>query len=582
MNSQSVSIMRNNTMPIIKLQSITHPEAGSRFLQSALRHARKSAFLALMAVVSWPQAILKAANLGKAPDKPNIIVILADDIGYGDLSCYGAKMVQTPNLDRLAREGRRFTDAHSPAATCTPTRRALLTGRYSWRQPEGAHIAPGDEPITIKPGTPTLASILKQGGYTTGIVGKWHLGLGDEGGPDWNGDIKPSPLDLGFDSSFIMAATGDRVPTVFIENRRVVGLDPADPIKVSYKSKIGDEPTGRENPDLLTLKHTHGHDMTIVNGIGRIGWMTGGKSARWIDEDLADTFTKKAIEFVEREKDRPFFLYFATHNIHVPRVPNPRHLGKSQCGTRGDAIVEIDESIGELMNTLDRLELTDKTLIIFSSDNGGIMDDGYEDVGNFDHPCNGKLRGYKGSLFEGGHRVPMIARLPGRIPAGSTCDELVTQLDFTATLAALTGQTTPPGVAIDSCDILPALLGETHDKPGRETFVAHVGGVAGKVPLAIRQGQWKLITEGGARESYKDANRSNTTPLTADAKKPFLVNLAEDLSESKNVAEDHPERVLEMRRLLDSIIAQGRSSADKPQTPAKQPAEMKGTPPIIE
>jgi arylsulfatase A-like enzyme len=538
---------------------------GSRqTIQSILRHVRKTALFALMAAGLWPQAGLKAAELGKATGKPNIIVILADDIGYGDLSCYGAKMVQTPNLDRLAREGRRFTDAHSPAATCTPSRRALLTGRYSWRQPEGAHIAPGDEAITIKPGTFTLPGMLKQSGYKTGIVGKWHLGLGNQGGPDWNGEIKPAPLDLGFDYSFIMAATGDRVPTVFIEDRHVVGLDPADPIKVSYKNKIGDEPTGAENPELLTLKHTHGHDMTIVNGVGRIGWMTGGKSARWKDEDMADTFTNKAVEFVEREKDRPFFLYFATHNIHVPRVPNPRHLGKSQCGTRGDAIVELDESVGELLATLERLKLVENTLVIFSSDNGGIMDDGYEDVGNFDHPCNGALRGYKGSLFEGGHRVPFIARWPARIQAGGVCDELITQLDLTATMAALTGQKIPPGEAIDSCNILPALLGEPHDKPGRETFVAHVGGVAGKVPLAIRDGQWKLITEGGARPSFKDANQSNRTRPTADSRKPFLVNLETDPSESKNLASVHPERVLEMKKLLEKIIGQDRSVEPKP------------------
>lgn len=504
------------------------------------------------------------AAVAPAADKPNIILILADDIGYGDLSCYGAKMVQTPNLDRLAREGRRFTDAHSPAASCTPSRRALLTGRYSWRQPEGSRIAPGDEAITIKPGTFTLPGMLKQAGYKTGIVGKWHLGLGPAGGPDWNGDIKPSPLDLGFDYSYIMAATGDRVPTVYIENRRVVGLDPADPIKVSYKGKIGTEPTGAENPEQLKLKHTHGHDMTIVNGVGRIGWMTGGQSARWKDEDMADTFSKKAIEFVEREKDRPFFLYYATHNIHVPRVPHPRHLGRSQGGTRGDAIVELDEAVGELLTTLERLKLVESTLVIFSSDNGGIMDDGYEDVGNFDHPCNGTLRGYKGSLFEGGHRVPMIARWPGRITAGSSCDELITLVDLTASLAALTGQTIPPGAAIDSCNVLPALLGQRRDRPGRETFVAHVGGVGGRVPLAIRQGEWKLITEGGARPSFNDANKSNRTPLTAEDRKPFLVNLAADRSEATNVASAHPERVREMKQLLEEIIAQGGRSTGNP------------------
>ena len=517
----------------------------------------------LFALSLAPLTALAAVDAPKLPGKPNIIVILADDIGYGDLSCYGAKMVQTPNLDRLAADGRRFMDAHSPAATCTPTRRALMTGVYSWRQPEGCSIAPGDAAMTIKPGTFTLPSMLKQAGYTTGIVGKWHLGLGPDGGPDWNGDIKPGTLDLGFDYSFIMAATGDRVPTVYIENRRVVGLDPADPIKVSYKAKVGNDPTGRENPELLKLKHTHGHDMTIVNGVGRIGWMTGGKAARWKDEDMADTFLKQAVAFVERQKDAPFFLYFATHNIHVPRVPNPRHHGKSQCGTRGDSIVELDSAVGDLLATLDRLKLRDNTLVIFSSDNGGIMDDGYEDVGNFDHPCNGVLRGYKGSLFEGGHRVPLITRWPGHVKAGGESDELVTLLDLTASLAALTGQAVPAGAAIDSCNVLPALLGQPHNQPGRETFVAHVGGVVGKTPLAIRQGQWKLIQEGGVRRSYGDANKSSRVPPTAEEKKeinkPFLVNLAADITESTNLASAHPERVAEMRKLLETVVTKGGS-----------------------
>ena len=254
-------------------------------------------------------------------------------------------------------------------------------------------ITPGDEPLTIKPGTVTLPSILKQAGYTTGLVGKWHLGLGSAGGTEWNGVIKPGPLEIGFDYAYFFPATGDRVPCVFIENHRMVGLDPSDPVAVNYQKKIGDEPTGKENPDKLKLKSTYGHDNTIINGIGRIGWMTGGRAARWKDEEIADTFLKQAVSFIEREKDRPFFLFYATHNIHVPRVPNPRHAGKSQCGIRGDSIVELDSAVGDLLATLDRLKLRDNTLVIFSSDNGGSMDDGYQDVGNFDHPCDGRLRG---------------------------------------------------------------------------------------------------------------------------------------------------------------------------------------------
>ena len=483
-----------------------------------------------------------------AAEKPNIVFILADDIGYGDLGCYGAKLVKTPNLDRLAHEGRRFTDAHSPASTCTPTRRALLTGTYSWRQQPGSSIAPGDAPLSIPPGTTTLPSLLKQAGYKTGAVGKWHLGLGGEGGPDWNAEIKPGPLEIGFDYAFFMPATGDRVPCVYVEDHRIVGLDPSDPIKVSYKDKVGDEPTGKENPELLKLKHTHGHDMTIVNGVGRIGWMTGGKAARWVDEDMADTYTQKAIGFIERSKEQPFFLYLATHNIHVPRVPNQRFKGVSGCGIRGDAIHELDDSVGKVLATLDRLKLTEKTLVIFSSDNGGVMDDGYEDFGSLEHQCNGALHGFKGSLFEGGHRVPFIARWPGKIKAGSECGELIALLDMSATFAALTGVPLPADAAPDSFNVLPALLDQPHDKPARETFIAHTGGTKG--PFGIRKGPWKLVMGTGGYGGGKRADKPAG---------PQLYNLADDLSEAKNLAAEHPELVQELKLLVDQQRDAGRT-----------------------
>lgn len=489
---------------------------------------------------------LIANGLPAAPDpaRPNIVLILADDIGYGDLSCYGAKLVQTPNLDKLAGDGRRFTDFHSPASTCSPSRRALLTGTYSWRQRPGSAIMRGDAPLSIEPGSPTLPSMLKKAGYTTGLVGKWHLGLGDDNGPNWNADIKPGPLELGFDYAFFFPATGDRVPCVYIENHRVVNLDPADPITVSYDHKVGSEPTGRENPGLLKLRATDGHDNTIVNGIGRIGWMSGGQSARWNDETIMDTFTTKAVEFIAQHKAEPFFLYFATHDIHVPRVPNPRFNGKSACGRRGDAIVQLDDVVGRVVAALEKEKLLENTLIMFSSDNGGIMNDGYED-GMFDHKCNGNLRGRKGTIWEGGNRVPLIARWPGHIKAGSESSEMFTLLDMYATLAALTGQELPQDAAPDSYNALPALLGTPHPAPVRPEFITHIGGIKG--PFGVRQGTWKLD------QAVPGKNSAATTP-TAE-----LYDLSTDLAEAHDLAAQNPQKVRELEELLARIKTAGRS-----------------------
>jgi len=482
--------------------------------------------------------------------KPNILFIMADDIGYGDLGCYGATLVKTPALDKLAAQGCRFMDAHSPAATCTPTRRGFLTGTYSWRQQQGSSIAPGDAAITIEPGTPTLPSLLKQAGYRTGIVGKWHLGLGGEGGPDWNADIKPSPLDLGFDSSFIMAATGDRVPCVYVDQRRIVGLDPTDPITVSYKTKVGTEPTGEDNPELLKLKHTHGHDKTIINGVGRIGWMSGGKAARWRDEDMADTFAKQAVKFIEQSTDAPFFLYFATHGIHVPRVPNERFIGSSKLGARGDAIHELDDTVAQVLAALEKRGIADNTLVIFTSDNGGVWDDGYEDHGPADvHAMNGILRGSKGTLFEGGHRVPFIARWPGKIKAGSENAALITHVDMPVTLATLTGVSIPQEAAADSFNVLPALLGES--QTARDHALFHVGGT--QTPLALRAGNWKFMQAG--KSNYgKAAAKKDVGGAQAQ-----LYNLSQDPSEQTNLADQMPEKVAEFRAFIQKAREAGRT-----------------------
>ena len=497
------------------------------------------------ALPSW----MRMAWAEAAPSRrPNIIFILADDIGYGDLGCYGAARVKTPNVDRLAREGIRFTDAHAPAAVCTPTRYAFITGQYAWRHPAGSAILSGEAPLAIDPAVTTTPSLLKQAGYATGVVGKWHIGLG-KGDLDFNKEIRPGPLEVGFDYAFFFPATGDRVPCVFIENRRVVGLDPGDPIRVSYRAKVGDDPTGRENPELLTMKPSHGHDNTIINGISRIGWMSGGKAARWQDEQMADTFTGKAVAFIEQNKDRPFFLYFATQDIHVPRVPSPPRKGKSGCGTRGDVIQQFDDAVGAVLEALDRLKLAASTLVIVSSDNGGVMDDGYADGAIQDangHLCNGPLRGYKGSLWEGGTREPFIARWPGRIKAGATSDELISLVDMLATFAAAAGQTPPPDAGPDSFNVLPALVGEPHDKPVRDHLVIQTNGPSA---LAIRQGPWKLIPGNPGGGKRKDAASGGGQ----------LFNLADDLGEKNDVAGQHPEIVKALSDLLTQVRQRGRS-----------------------
>ena len=300
------------------------------------------------------------AALAAAAAPPNIVLIYADDLGYGDLGCYGATTIKTPHLDRLAEQGLRFTAAYATSATCTPSRYGLLTGNYPWRK-KGNRILAGDAPMIIPPGSTTLPSVLRSAGYRTGVVGKWHLGLGTAEEPvDWNAAIKTGPLQIGFDHSFIMAATGDRVPTVFVENDRVVNLDPADPIQVSYKKKIGDWPTGRENPDLLKFGADDQHSDTIIHGVSRIGFMTGGKAALWKDEELGDRFTAEALAFIEREKAGPFFLFFALHEPHVPRVPAPRYAGKSPHGPRGDVIAQLDDHVGAVIAKLEQLKLSGK------------------------------------------------------------------------------------------------------------------------------------------------------------------------------------------------------------------------------
>jgi len=487
----------------------------------------KTRLLALLAILAL------AGTVRAAP--PNIVLILADDLGFGDTGCYGATKIPTPNIDRLGREGLRFTDVHATSATCTPSRYSLLTGEYPWRK-KGTGILPGDAPLIIDPNHATLASILKKADYRTGAIGKWHLGLGGPGGANWNGDIRPGPLELGFDYGFIMAATGDRVPCVYIENHRVVGLDSKDPIRVSYGDPVGDDPTGKDHPELLTMKPSYGHDGTIVDGISRIGFMSGGHAARWIDQDRADTITRKAVDFIEHSTNGPFFLYFATHDPHVPRVPHPRFIGKSGCGLRGDVIVEFDWCVGEILATLNRLNLADNTIVIVTSDNGPVLDDGYADGAvknlNGHHPA-GPLRGGKYSIYEGGTRVPFILRWPGHVAPGVS-DALICLMDLPASFAALIGQKIAARDAPDSRNVLPALLGES--KTGREKLVEHDGFSV----LGFRDGLWKFISP-----KILEDEKPGRAP------KVQLYELGSDLGERHNLASEHAGKTKELSDALE-------------------------------
>ncbi len=475
--------------------------------------------------------------------KPNVIVILADDLGYADLQCYGARNVRTPNVDRLAGTGVRFTNAHAVASTSTPSRYSLLTGMYSWRR-DDTDIARGDAAMIIRPGQYSLADMFKDCGYSTGAVGKWHLGLGDRGGcQDWNAPLPSALGDIGFDYSYIMAATADRVPCVFIENGKVANYDPSAPIFVNYEKNFEGEPTGQSNPELLyNLKPSHGHDMSIVNGIGRIGYMKGGGKALWKDEDIADSITVHAVDFIKSHKDGPFFLYFATNDVHVPRFPHDRFRGQSGMGLRGDAIVQFDWCVGEIMRTLEEQGIADNTLVILTSDNGPVVDDGYDDKAEEllnGHCPTGPWRGGKYSAFEGGTAVPFIVSWPGTVRENGESEALVSHIDLFSSLASLLGAKLPKGSATDSSDQLGTFLGENSE--GREYVIEqsayHV--------LSVRTPNWKYIEPNdGGKRVWGPMIETGNEPV------PQLYDMRKNSSEKRNVADRHPDILFRMMSIL--------------------------------
>ncbi|MGY5353238.1 sulfatase family protein [Wenyingzhuangia sp. IMCC45533] len=518
----------------------------------------KKVLLSSLAVLSMGSAVVSCKSNSKKEVaketevekkvKPNVVVIYLDDLGYGDVSAYGGEALKTPNIDKLANEGVRFTNGYASSATCTPSRYALLTGVYPWRNKD-ARILPGTAPLLISTTQQTLPKMFKSQGYDTGIVGKWHLGLGT-GHTNWNEHISPGPNEVGFDSSYIMAATQDRVPTVYIENGDVVGLDPNDPIEINYKKNFEGQPNGVDNPEMLKMTWHHGHNSSIVNGIPRIGYMKGGESAKWKDEDMADHFLAKAKAYVKDHKNNPFFLYYAMQQPHVPRTPHERFVGKSGLGPRGDVILEADWVIGEFVKTLEEEGLLENTLIVLSSDNGPVLNDGYNDdavekLGN--HDPKGGLRGGKYSLYEAGTRVPFITYWKGHIEP-KVSDALVCQMDLLSSLSALVDAEENTA---DSKQLLDVFLGKSDE--GRESLV-----IEATSRTALRKGDWLMIPP------YRGPKLNKLVNIELGNDKDFqLYNVKEDLGQKENLAEAKPELLKEMLTSFEAIRGKNYSKVQK-------------------
>lgn len=508
---------------------------------------------AALVVLGWSLSL-------QAASRPNVVILYGDDVGFADIGVNGSRLIPTPNIDRLAAQGLNFTDGHCPAATCSASRYAMLTGELAWRK--GISVLSPTSPLPVDPSTPTLPKVFKKAGYATAVIGKWHMGLGREGVPvDWNADVQPGPLEIGFDYCFLLPNTNDRVPCVYLENHRVVNLDPSDPLSLNKRidPRQTAYPNGQENPEAMTYyPSSKGHNQSVIHGIGRIGVMFGGKSALWNDETMGDVFLERTRAWLDQHMkqspDQPFFLYLPSQMIHVPRAPHPRFQGKTSLGYRGDAMVELDASVGAVMAMLDQHGLTDNTLVLFSSDNGPVYDDGYVDgttvpksnaEADRGHDGSGPYRGGKYQIYEGGTRVPFIAKWPARIRPGVS-KALVTHTDFMATFAALLDVQLEKGAAPDSQNVLPALLGDS--SKGNALMIEETKG-----SLALRDGDWKLVMHRAKFSGGKVRPRET-------AKFEFY-NLSEDVGETQDLVSAHPERISRMKEML-LLISEGTSIRD--------------------
>lgn len=479
--------------------------------------------------------------------KPNVVLIYTDDLGYGDVGCNGATKVRTPNIDKIAAQGRRFTNAHVASAACSPSRYGLLTGRYPWRANFWRPVfAPS--PLQIDPNRKTLPDVMKASGYATACVGKWHLGFGEKPRIDWNGKLSPGPLDCGFDYYYGVPVVNSHPPFVYVENDRVLGLDPSDPIKYTRKGNVPSK--------AYPLKHTK----------GRFAGMTGGKAAHdlYVDEMVGTHLTEKATAWMGEQKNKPFFLYFATTNIHHPYTPHPRFKGTSDCGDYGDFIHELDWMVGEVMKTLEEMGELDNTLLIFTSDNGGMLNPVGKAAWEAGHKLNGDYLGFKFDVWEGGQRIPFLAQWPGHVPPNTTSDALICTTDLMATVAGMLGQKLGPDEGPDSVNILPALTG-TPEKPLHDYLILMA---AGRGRYGVRKGKWMYIPgQGGggfgngihglAKTDQKNSDvldRGDRGAIKPGAPANQLYDLEKDPGQHTNVIEQFPEVAKELQAILDKEL----------------------------
>jgi arylsulfatase A len=512
--------------------------------------AMKKMNLSLSVRLGWLTLLVLAFTPGAraaVSPPPNIVIILSDDLGYGSVSCYGAdpKLVRTPNIDRLAREGRRFTDGNTTSSVCSPTRYSLLTGRYCWRTSLSNEVLNVFAPLHIETNRLNLASLLRRHGYHTAAVGKWHLGYGTAERTDYNGLLAPGPLELGFEYHFGVPSNHGDVTGVFVENHFVYGL------------RSGKIPSGLKIPAPVADDDNYAPTYKPFAG-GRPS--TPIDAPRRVDDRVMPVLTDKAVAWLEQQKSgTPFFLYYTPVAVHNPVTPSAKTRGSSSAGPYGDWIHELDVSVGRVLDTLDKLKLADNTLVIFTSDNGGSGQ--MSEIQTMRVPneqviamkagldLNKPWRGRKHSVYQGGFRVPFIVRWPGHVPVGTTCDETISVVDMLATISALMGDQLPPATqaAEDSYNVLPAFVGQNYTAPLRPFLIVHsADGVFG-----IRQGPWKWI-EGVSSKTQPPKIRSEEF-------KPQLYNLQDDPKESKDVLPQHPEVAKRLAALLGGYRSSGHS-----------------------